>query len=676
MSFLCRIEGLEPRVLLTSVRLAVIGDFSSDVQVAPTRDVANLVKSWAPSDVVTVGDNNYPDGAASTIDANVGQWYQQYIAPYSGAYGAGSSDDVNHFWPTLGNHDWNSTAGAKPYTDYFNLPNNERYYTKQIGNIGIFVIDSESQEPDGTSSTSVQANWIKNAMLASTAQWKLVFFHHPAYTSGGEGNNLYMRWPFQQWGATAVFSGHDHDYERLLENGLPYFVDGLGGESIVGFAATTAGSQVRYAGDYGAMKVDATDTAITFQFITRTGQLIDTYTVNATQTQPPPSTNAGDLISAGTNWKYLDNGSNQGMAWRASAFDDSTWKSGNAQLGYGDGDEATVVSYGSNANNKFVTTYFRKSFSVADPTKISALALQLVRDDGAVVYLNGTEVARSNMPSGTIAYNTLASTTIGGADESAWNSFSISPSLLVSGTNVIAVEIHQSDVTSSDISFDLKLTPTMSSGTTTTTATLIAPGSTWKYLDNGTDQGTNWKNLSFVDTSWKSGKAQLGYGDGDEATVVSYGSSTSNKFITTYFRASFTVADATKVASLAARMIRDDGAVVYLNGVEVWRTNMPTGTIGYRTLASVAIGGADESTWLSASIPTAPLVTGTNVIAVEIHQSDVDSSDISFDFQLSATLTSTTATTTTALSSSTTSTTTSASLFTTRKTKTNLNTVL
>src|SRR5439155_20174843 len=127
MSFDYDVEPLERRRLLSAVRLAIVGDFSSDLQLAPTRDVANLIKSWAPSDVVTIGDNNYPDGAASTIDANVGQWYHPYLSPYSGAYGAGSSDGLNHFWPALGNHDWNSTAGAKPYTDYFNLPNNERY---------------------------------------------------------------------------------------------------------------------------------------------------------------------------------------------------------------------------------------------------------------------------------------------------------------------------------------------------------------------------------------------------------------------------------------------------------------------------------------------------------------------------------------------------------------------
>ena len=99
------IEALEARRLLA--HFAVIGDFSSDLSTAPTRDVANLVKSWTPDFVATVGDNNYPDGAASTIDDNVGQWYHQFIGNYTGSYGGGATP--NQFWPTmtyLARHIW------------------------------------------------------------------------------------------------------------------------------------------------------------------------------------------------------------------------------------------------------------------------------------------------------------------------------------------------------------------------------------------------------------------------------------------------------------------------------------------------------------------------------------------------------------------------------------------
>ncbi len=305
------VEALEPRQLLASTTFAIIGDYSSDVQTAPTRDVSNLVKSWNPSFVVTTGDNNYPVGGADTIDANIGQWYHQFIYPYSGSYGAGAADQQNHFWPTLGRHDW-MTPNAQPYLDYFTLPGNERYYTVVQGSVQLFIIDGW-QDSDGTSSTSVQANWLKNQLAASTATWKLVFFHPPAYTSGGEGDNTWMRWPFQQWGASAVISGHDHDYERLNEGGLTYFVNGLGGESIVGFATVDPGSQVRYAGDYGAMKVVASDTSITYQFITRTGSVIDTYTMNAPgPVLPTAPTNLSASVQSTTSVRLLWNDSSSG----------------------------------------------------------------------------------------------------------------------------------------------------------------------------------------------------------------------------------------------------------------------------------------------------------------------------------------------------------------------------
>jgi hypothetical protein len=166
---------------------------------------------------------------------------------------------------------------------------------------------------------------------------------------------------------------------------------------------------------------------------------------------------AANLVSTGANWKYHDNGTDQGTAWRAPSFDDAAWASGPAELGYGDGGEATTVSYGPSSTAKYTTTYFRRTFFCTDAASISALTLNILRDDGAVVYLNGTEVYRTNMPAGTILYNTFASTAIGGTGETTYFTTSVPASLLREGANVLAVEIHQSDLTSSDISFNLSL---------------------------------------------------------------------------------------------------------------------------------------------------------------------------------------------------------------------------
>jgi alkaline phosphatase D len=162
------------------------------------------------------------------------------------------------------------------------------------------------------------------------------------------------------------------------------------------------------------------------------------------------------LIPAGATWKYLDNGSNQGTGWRSISFDDGAWASGRSQLGYGDGDEATVIG-GGPSSKRYVTTYFRKSFSITNAEAFKGYALQVKRDDGVVVYVNGTEVWRNNLPMGTIAYNTYAQAAASD-DGSTFQTVNLESGVCKTGSNVVAVEIHQSSATSSDVSFDLQLT--------------------------------------------------------------------------------------------------------------------------------------------------------------------------------------------------------------------------
>jgi len=181
-------------------------------------------------------------------------------------------------------------------------------------------------------------------------------------------------------------------------------------------------------------------------------------------------TETHQIVAPGSTWSYLDDGSNQAAAWRAPAFDDSLWAAGPAQLGYGDGDEDTVVGYGPDRDNKYATTYFRHAFSLADASIYSGLTLRMVFDDAVAVYLNGVEVVRRNLIS-TAGYNTYGSQQ---TQENNWFSYTIDPATLVDGDNVLAVEIHQASPTSSDISFDLEL-----EGTTVTPATggvSLSPG--------------------------------------------------------------------------------------------------------------------------------------------------------------------------------------------------------
>jgi len=164
--------------------------------------------------------------------------------------------------------------------------------------------------------------------------------------------------------------------------------------------------------------------------------------------------------------------------------------------------------------------------------------------------------------------------------------------------------------------------------------TLLSAGSTWKYLDTGIDPGGTWPTTGYSDTAWESGPAELGYGDDDEATLLDFGIDANSKYITYYFRQTFNVANPGSITNLKARVLRDDGVVVYLNGTEAFRQNMPTGTVTSATLANVAVANEDESAFFDGQINPALLLSGQNLIAVELHQAAANSSDISFDLEL------------------------------------------
>jgi tartrate-resistant acid phosphatase type 5 len=251
-------------------RFAVIGDYGSAGQAES--QVADLVLGFEPDFIITTGDNNYPSGAAETIDENVGQYFHAFIAPYGGTYGAGA--ETNRFFPTLGNHDW-ITPGAEPYLDYFALPNNERYYDVAWGDVHLFALDSDQLEPDGIDEDSLQAAWLEQRLAASSARWKIVYLHHPPYSSGPHGSSVELRWPFRKWGASIVYAGHDHIYERLLIEEMPYVVNGVGGKERYTIAARIAGSLVAFDNVHGAVLVTADQNELASRFVTSDGRVFD-----------------------------------------------------------------------------------------------------------------------------------------------------------------------------------------------------------------------------------------------------------------------------------------------------------------------------------------------------------------------------------------------------------------
>jgi hypothetical protein len=164
------------------------------------------------------------------------------------------------------------------------------------------------------------------------------------------------------------------------------------------------------------------------------------------------------VLPEGSVYRYLDTGSAPPATWIDADFDDSSWKMGAAPLGYEDAHIVTTVSYGFNANNKFITTWIRTTFEVTDAASVASAKVELMRDDGARAFLNGVEVARSNLPQGAITATTLASASVSGGQETSFFSFDVDPSLFVEGTNVLAVEVHQSSGTSSDLGVDARVT--------------------------------------------------------------------------------------------------------------------------------------------------------------------------------------------------------------------------
>jgi tartrate-resistant acid phosphatase type 5 len=270
------------------VTLAFIGDFGTAN--AAQRAVAELVTEWQPDAIITAGDNYYASSVGGTgtdrYDRAVGAYYCRFlqgVAP--GEHCEGGGAETNAFWPATGNHDY-TEGGIANYLAYFRLPGNERYYDVVIGHVHVFIIDSHRalrRDPE----MAGQRGWLKQALAASTAAWKVVVAHHPPYSSGTHGPSVGMRWPFNEWGADLVVVGHEHDYERLAAEGIPYVVNGLGGATRRGFRAIDPGSVARFWTDWGALRIRATGSRLEGSFVSVDGRIEqDTFALDRPAKRP------------------------------------------------------------------------------------------------------------------------------------------------------------------------------------------------------------------------------------------------------------------------------------------------------------------------------------------------------------------------------------------------------
>jgi tartrate-resistant acid phosphatase type 5 len=433
-----------PDVAEMPVRFVAIGDFGFHT-LTHEADVAALVHALLPDFVITTGDNNYPRGEAATLDLNVGLHYSEFIAPYLGEFGEGAAQ--NRFFPSPGNHDW-GLGNLDAYLAYFSLPGNERYYDFTWGPVHLFALDSDVAEPDGVTVDSVQAAWLRDGLAASSAPFKVVYLHHPPYSSGQHGSQPLLAWPFAAWGASLVLAGHEHDYERLtLAPGVPLVVNGIGGVALRPVRETVhERSQLAYDGAHGAMLFEADSERMVVRALGSDGSVLDAFMLKA----DVPSS-ALESLPTVIPWSasYRVRSSAPGDDWTLPDHDDASWLTVQAPVGFGRGDEAsTLAPEGS-------TVWLRHDFFLED-TPGDAF-LRLVCDDGAVVYLNGQEVHRVNLPSGPIGAHTLALSPVKGEWEARAVDTLLDERALAPGRNVLAVEVHQASLGSSDLRFDLEL---------------------------------------------------------------------------------------------------------------------------------------------------------------------------------------------------------------------------
>jgi len=162
----------------------------------------------------------------------------------------------------------------------------------------------------------------------------------------------------------------------------------------------------------------------------------------------------------------------------------------------------------------------------------------------------------------------------------------------------------------------------------------IGASSTWRYSDQGVDLGTNWAQPDYDDSGWSQGLGRLGYNAPGIATAISYGPNSTNKYITTYFRQTFVVPANVHYTNLNVRLNRADGALVWLNGQELFRVNLPSGQVLFTNLATVSVTGDSLNTYYSSNRANLFLPVGTNVLAVEVHKSSPALANLAFDIEL------------------------------------------
>jgi len=317
------------------------------------------------------------------------------------------------------------------------------------------------------------------------------------------------------------------------------------------------------------------------------------------------------LIVVTDEWDYLEGTAEPSVSWNRLDFEPGPrWRRGPTGIGYGDGDDLTILD---DMRGSYPSVFCRREFSVS--SFVSALRLRIDYDDGFAAYLNGVEVARSSSLAGEgdpLSWDMLARS---GHEAGEFETFALDASLLQQGVNVLAVQVHNTTLDSSDLSLRPELLADH---------LLVPGGARWRYLRGSSPLPVDWSDPQFDDSGWSVGPTGIGYGDGDDLTELV---DMQDSYLTVFCRREFIVADIAALDAVAMRVVYDDGIVVHVNGTEVERLNVPEGPV----VVDLAAAGAGEPTSALVDIPVGLLVDGRNLLAVSVHNANLGSSDLSFD---------------------------------------------
>ncbi|SPF68073.1 Fibrinogen, alpha/beta/gamma chain, C-terminal globular domain [Propionibacterium ruminifibrarum] len=535
------------------------------------------------------------------------------------------------------------------------------------------------------SATGEQLNWTPYNLSStrSTGAWALKVTDSGILWAGGDFNNSYTSPTGQQWnGGFALYGPRDNtptEAPGLLR------VTGSDDDTV-----TLAWGAVPDATGYQVLLDDRTIATTTATSVTvpRAGnQRYFVRTVdgngNISASSPvvvAPESGAADdsspvLLEDDATWSYLSADTVPAENWTGADYDDSSWSSGAAPIGYGDAELNTAITPAP-ALSRPVTTYFRSSFTVGDVSAISGVSVSYVADDGAVVYVNGTEVSRTRLDDGAVTATTRANAVVKTAAARADRTVVTVPaSALVDGENTIAVETHVNYRSSASMTMQAMVTrvdqadmagepapdpaaepadpgvepaggeaadpaeepgaepadpeaepageattppepvdPLQPVDATNATGEVIPAGSQWSYRYETTKAEDGWNDDADLG-EWKTGAGPIGW-DSRNSTIntpLERGLAR-----TAYFSRDIDLGTVTDTTKLILKVRADDGAVVFVNGTEVGRLRMKSEDIDGDGRPDNVIQFTDSATQ---AISTVEASKDENMLTIELDSS-------------------------------------------------------